>query len=122
MAIFLYKQEKRLEVFGINDPNYNSNAKELIKIFIKKTFLNVKTIIESILKSEREIKAIKNEDGILITNGPSDLFKILYTTFDLIKAHNNRALYEQMLYLFKECIMQYLIGVDYVINVNKNDK
>ena len=80
--------------------------------------MNVKTIIESILKNEREVKALKSPDHIFITNGPLDLFKMLYSLIDVFKKENYRVKYimEQFLYLCKECILQYLMGVDCVVS------
>ena len=53
--------------------------------------MNMETILENILKNEREYKALKSNnesDGdLLITNGPYDLFRILSTTYDLIKKY-----------------------------------
>jgi hypothetical protein len=92
----------------------------LIKIFIKKTFHNIKTILGSILRNEREVKAFKSSDNIYVTNGPSDLFKLIYSTFEIAKGHKIKSLTEQLLNLAKECILQYLIGVDCVISVIKS--
>lgn len=80
--------------------------------------MNVKTIIESILKNEREVKALKSPDHIFITNGPLDLFKMLYSLIDVFKKEYYRVKYimEQFLYLCKECILQYLMGVDCVVS------
>lgn len=77
----------------------------------------MKTIIESILKSEREVKAIKSSEGIFVTNGPTDLFKLIYNTMDLIKGQKQKNILEQILNFTKECILQYLIGVDCIVGV-----
>jgi hypothetical protein len=78
----------------------------------------MKTIIESILRSERDVKAVSNTDNILITNGPYDLFKLIYSIFDIFKKENFKIKYiiEQFINLTKECIKQYLIGIDCVIS------
>lgn len=78
----------------------------------------MKTILESILRSEREVKAVNTTDNILITNGPYDLFKLIYSIFEIFKKENFKIKYiiEQFLNLTKECITQYLIGIDCVIS------
>jgi hypothetical protein len=101
-------------MFGIHDPNFSSNGKELIKIFSKKIFLNIRTLIENILRSEREKKAETSADGLLVTEGPTALFKVLFTTISSIKSKKIRPLLENILYLIKECITMYLIGIDCV--------
>lgn len=78
----------------------------------------MQTIIESILRNEREYKAVKDlEFDILITNGPVDLFRTLSSTYDLIKHSKIKHLHEEVLKMFKECILLYLIGVDTVASV-----
>jgi hypothetical protein len=103
LAFILFNHEDQLNLFGIADSNFSQNARELVKIFIKKTFLNVKTIIESILRDEREKKAYKTTINLLITNGPIDLFKVLNSLFDILKKDNFKIKYtfEQTLYLIK---------------------
>lgn len=78
----------------------------------------MKTIIESILKSEREVKAVSSSDNLLITNGPYDLFKLIYSIFEIFKKENFKIKYiiQQFLSLTKECISQYLIGIDCVVS------
>jgi hypothetical protein len=78
----------------------------------------MKTIIESILKSEREEKAVNTGDNILITNGPYDLFKLIFSIFDIFKKENFKIKFivEQFLSLTKECIIQYILGADCVIS------
>ena len=112
MRIFQFSQ--RLKDVHLIDPNLEKNAREFVKIYMKKIFKNTLDVIENILKSEREVKAIKNSEGQYSTNGPSDLFDILSKTFDLVKEHKNKYIYEQTFNLFHECIIQYLIGVDCV--------
>jgi hypothetical protein len=113
----LFEYESKLGQFGVSDANFSLNGRELIKIFIKKTFHNLRGLIESILRVERENKAETNSDGYLITNGPIDLFKLLGTTYDIIKHKKVKAMVEQYLELCKESVVQYLIGVDCVIDV-----
>lgn len=113
----MFQFEDKLALFGVHDPNFSQNARELIKIFIKKTFNNVKTILKSILKNERDVKAIKSSENFYVTNGPVDLFKLIYSTFDIAKGHKIKNLTEQLLNLSKECILQYLIGIDCVVSV-----
>ena len=100
---------------NVDDENLYKNGKELIKIYFKKTYQNILSVIESILKDEREVKGIKTETGELQTHGPSDLFEILSRTFDLIKENKNKCVYKEVLILFKESIKQYLIGIDAVL-------
>lgn len=83
--------------------------------------MNLQTLIESILKNEREYKALKSEqdDGdLLMTNGPVDLFRTFYKTFDMIKNFKIQDLHTELFKMFKECILLYLIGVDIVISVS----
>ena len=68
------------------------------------------------LRSEREIKDLKSDKGKYYTNSPNDLFDILSKTLDLVKDYKKKDIYDQILKLFNECIIQYLIGVDCVIN------
>jgi hypothetical protein len=119
LANILFKHEEYLSQFGVNDPNFSQNGRELVKIFIKKTFMNLRPMIENILRSEREQKAAKSSDNLFITNGPVDLFKLFYSLLDIYKQDNNKTKYiiEQLLYLFKECILNYLIGLDCVTSM-----
>ena len=116
LGILLSDLDMKIQKLGIVDSNLTKNGNEFIKIYIKKTYQNMLDIINNILKNERENKAIKQENGILITNGPKDLFNFLSQTLDLLKGHKNKHLYEKILYLYFESILQYLIGVDCVIN------
>lgn len=112
----LFLQETKLKKFGVEDANFSTNAREIIKIFTRKTIINMRTIIESILRNEREYKAVKDLDyDILITNGPVDLFRTLSSTYDLIQKSKIKELHEEVLKMFKECILLYLIGIDTVI-------
>jgi len=114
MMIFHFGEE----LFKVNviDGNFYKNGKEFSKIFLKKTYQNVLSIIKNLLKKEREIKAIKDESGIYCTRGPSDLFQLLCQTFDLVKSNKNKCLYELTLDLFNAAINQYLIGEEAVLN------
>ena len=56
-------------------------------------------------------------ENFLVTNGPRDLFKLIFATLDIIKNAKIRVLYERVLILFKECILQYLIANNYLIRV-----
>ncbi len=123
LATLLFEHEAYLSHFGVTDPNFSQNGRELIKIFIKKTFMNLKPIVESILKNEREVKAVKSSDNLLITNGPIDLFKLLYSLIDIFKKEKKKTKYimEQLLCLFKECILDYMIGLDCVTSLTTLD-
>ncbi len=104
-------------IYGIKDPNFSQNAEELIKIFIKKTYLNIRVILENILKTERKEKCdpLSYE---YITIGPSQLFNIITEIFNLIKSRRNKEIFRQMIDLTKECIIEYLIGIDILLKVN----
>lgn len=83
--------------------------------------MNLETLIENILKNEREYKALKSEQDdvdLLLTNGPVDLFRTFYKTFDMIKPYKINELHIEVLKMIKECIILYLIGVDVVICVS----
>lgn len=121
MALVLISRDGFLTEYGVTDPNFLINSNELIKIFTRKSIINLQTIIESILKNERQYKSLKSdseEGSILITNGPQDLFKTFSSTFDLVKKYKCLQLYEEIFRMFKECMFMYLIGVDTVINVS----
>ena len=116
LALRLFTFNDTLRSFHIIDDNFNKNARELVKIFMKKTYKNTLDIIKNILKNEREVKATTNTKGHYITNGPKDVFDVLNRTFALVKDYNNKYIHEQACMLFNECIIQYLIGVDCVIS------
>ncbi len=103
--------------YGVNDPNFSKNAEELVKIFIKKTYLNIRVIIENILQTERKEK-VDHLSYEYITIGPSQLFHVISEIFNIIKTRKIKVIFEQMIELTKECIIQYLIGVDILIKVN----
>ena len=108
----LFNMGDRLHALNVDDPNFYKNGKELTKIYIKKTYNNVLSVIESILKDEREIKALKDENGNYYTKGPNDLFDLLASTFELMKEEQNKYLYESILNLYHSSIQQYLLGVE----------
>ena len=112
MSTFLFKFSDKLKKLKVIEPNMVKNGKELVKIYMKKTYKNITDVIENILKSEREIKSITNENGELVTNGPNDLFDILSKSFNLIQETKIKYIHAKMLNMFYECIIQYLIGVD----------
>jgi hypothetical protein len=115
--LFDYENELN-EKFGIIDPNFSNNGRELIKIFTKKTYHNIKQFIENILHNERQNKGERSSDGLLITSGPANLFKLLYNSFDLVKRRKIKPLIESVLDFCKECIIHYLIGLDVVVDVS----
>lgn len=112
MSVMLFNMGDRLHALNVDDPNFFKNGKELTKIYIKKTYNNVLSVIESILKDEREIKALKDENGNYYTKGPNDLFDLLASTFELMKEEQNKYLYESILNLYHSSIQQYLLGVE----------
>ena len=114
MMLFLFG-EKLFEL-NVNDQNFSKNGKELAKIYLKKTYQNLLSVIENILKKEREVKAIIHEMGYYYTQGPNDLFEILSQTFDLLKSNRNKVVYEMTIGLFNSSINQYLLGVETVLN------
>ena len=119
MSMLLLTFRDELMELNVNDENLYKNGKELIKIYYKKTYQNILSVIENILKNEREVKGIISEDGDLYTQGPTDLFGLLSNTFDLVKENKNKCVYIEILYLYKESIKQYIIGIDTVlINLN----
>ena len=115
MSMMLFIFGEKLNSLNIYDPNFFKNGKELSKIYLKKTYQNVLSVIENILKKEREIKAIKHEMGYYYTRGPNDLFETLSRTFDLLKENKNKCLYELTLNLFYSSINQYLLGIETVL-------
>ena len=115
MSMMLFIFGEKLFSLNVNDPNFFKNGKELSKIYLKKTYQNVLSVIENILKKEREIKAIKHEMGYYYTRGPNDLFETLSRTFDLLKENKNKCLYELTLNLFYSSINQYLLGTEAVL-------
>ena len=114
MMLFLFGE--RLFELNVNDQNFNKNGKELAKIYLKKTYQNVLSVIENILRKEREVKAIVHDMGFYFTQGPNDLFEFLSQTFDLLKNNRNRVIYEMVIELFNSCVNQYLLGVETVLN------
>ena len=119
MSMFLLTFRDSLLELNVEDENLLKNGKELIKIYYKKTYQNILSVIESILNNELDVKGIKTETGELKTQGPGDLFEILSSTFDLIKENKNKTIYRNILLLFKEALKQYLVGIDSVLtNLN----
>jgi len=116
LSCLLKEYDNTLSVYGINDPNFSVNSEELVKIFVKKTYLNLRNIIENILQTERKEK-LDPLNKEYITIGPSQLFNIISNTFDLIKGKKIKVIFEQIIELTKEIIIQYLIGVDLLIKV-----
>ena len=114
MMLFLFGE--RLFELNVNDQNFSKNGKELAKIYLKKTYQNVLSVIENILRKEREVKAIVHDMGYYYTQGPSDLFEILSQTFDLLKENKNKDIYEMTIDLFNSGINQYLLGEETVLN------
>ena len=43
---------------SVNDQNFYQNGRELVKIYLKKTYFNILSVIENILKEGREVKFI----------------------------------------------------------------
>lgn len=116
LSCLLKEYDNSLSIYGVNDPNFSVNSEELVKIFVKKTYLNLRNIIENILQTERKEK-LDPLSIEYITIGPSQLFNIISNTFDIIKGKKIKAIFEQMIELTKEIIIQYLIGVDLLIKV-----
>lgn len=116
LSSILFSYEEKLFSFGVNDRDFGKNGRELVKIFTKKAFKNCSDCISNILKIERDVKSIKSPNGYLITNGPNDLFDTLVGIFDLIKQYKHYYIHIQVLQMFNECFIQYLIGVDCVVS------
>ena len=116
LSMMLFTFGDRLFDLNVNDQNFTKNGKELAKIYLKKTYQNVLSVIENILRKEREVKAIIHDMGYYFTQGPNDLFEILSQTFDLIKENRNKVIYEMAIDLFNSSINQYLLGEETVLN------
>ena len=101
---------------NVDDENILKNGKELTKIYFKKIFQIILKTIENILKSERELKGNKNEEGIYYTCGPKDLFDILSNILDLVKDYKHPVIYKELLKILNVLVFQYLIGVNCVIS------
>lgn len=117
----MHKQEARLFDFGVHDPNFGFNNSELISFYARRSILLIESQIENILKTERECKAVIQSDDnlILITDGPNDLFKILNDTYNTISTYKILELHEEILKLMKVSQIMYLIGVDLAVTVSK---
>ncbi len=105
------------------DPNFSlSNicltvdGRELFKIFSKKNYLEMKKELESIMKLERQMNIVKEQE-ILFTVFPNMIFKHIYTTYDLIKDTQNKQLFEFFITNVKEIILNYILVSDNFINV-----
>ena len=118
ISMILFNFGERLYFLNVDDQNFQKNAKELIKIYTKKTYNNVLAVIENILKDERELKSVVSEKGMYITNGPYDLYELLMSTYNLVKDKKNKYLYQSILNLFYSSINQYLLGVETVLDNN----
>ena len=116
LSMMLFMFYDRLFDLNVNDQNFSKNGKELAKIYLKKTYQNVLSVIENILRKEREVKAIIHDMGYYYTQGPNDLFEFLSQTFDLLKENKNKHIYEMVIDLFNSCINQYLLGEETVLN------
>ena len=116
LATFLFDFEAYLNQFGVTDRNFSVNGREIIKIFVKKSFYERRKTIEIILKNERLIKAIYTKDNILVTKGPLELNKLNINIIELSKGFKSKYIREQILNLVKESIFQYIIGEDIIIS------
>ena len=116
LSMMLFMFYDRLFDLNVNDQNFSKNGKELAKIYLKKTYQNVLSVIENILRKEKEVKAIIHDMGYYYTQGPNDLFEFLSQTFDLLKENKNKHIYEMAIDLFNSCINQYLLGEETVLN------
>ena len=54
--MFLFDLWEGLYFQNVDDPNFYKNGKALTKIYIKKTYKNILSVIENILMEEREKK------------------------------------------------------------------
>ena len=106
---------ENLEKLYIEEQNLIKNGRELAKIYFNKNFQNILTIIENILKNEREKKGKKNEEGLFFTQGPNELFDILNDAFEAIKLYKHQIIYKKLLKIYYISITQYIIGVNCVI-------
>ena len=115
MSYIILKYYDNLKKLNIDDENIAQNGKELTKIYFKRIFQNILNTIEHILKNERESKGMKNEEGIYYTLGPKDLFDILNEVLDLVKEYKQQIIFKELLKIFNVAIIQYAIGVNFVI-------
>ena len=119
MSILLSNIWEKLYLQNVYDPNFYKNGKALINLYIKKTYKNNLSEIETILTEEREKKALKDKDGKYYTKGPNDLFELLTIAFETIKDYKNIYLYKSILNLSFYLIHHYLLGVATVL-INHN--
>ena len=112
MSNILFDFEDLLKKFRVEDQNFEKNANELVKIYIKKIYKQILEFIQNILKSEREIKQVQNSNKHFITNGPNDLFSMLSNIISANKNIKISYIHTYILNMLYEGIIQFLIGTD----------
>ena len=72
LAVLIFDFDEQMNNLRIIDPNLSKNSKELIKIYMKKTFQNLLSVIE--IKKWKINKSFKIRWRKYYTNGLNDLF------------------------------------------------
>lgn len=121
MSVILIHHNKKLDEFGVNDPNFRKNGNEILKILCKKNYWDSMKTIVDILLVEREKKVEKSSNKLFFTVGPQMFFKSIFSILDLIKNNNHEIILEFYLDNIKQIIIQYLVGLDTIIKVNIKD-
>jgi hypothetical protein len=114
----LIEHDKKLDEFGVSDPNFIMNAYEILKVLCKKNYWDFMKTIEDILFVEREKKVEKSSNKLFFTVGPQMFFKSIFSLLELIKKNNHEIILEFYLENIKQIIVQYLVGLDTIIRVN----
>ena len=115
LSYILLKFGDMLQKLNVDDQNVTKNGKELAKIYFNKNFQNLFDVIENILRNERQKKGIKNAQGQLFTQGPTDIFEILNYAFDSIKKLKHPIIYRKLLKIYYIAITEYIVGVHCVV-------
>jgi len=118
-VVLIYNHYEELDKYGVIDINFKKNASEMMIVFTKKFFWDSMNSIKNILKRERKEKVERLSDKQFVTIGPNLIFKGIFETYDLIKNLKIKMILENMLEYTKYILVQYLMGLDTTIRVNK---
>ncbi len=118
MALILINHNKKIDDFGVRDPNLIKNANEIIIILCKKNYWDLMKKIENILKLERQKKVEKSQTKLFSTVGPNMFYKSLFILFEIIKNKKEEIILDHFLNNTKQITIQYLIGLDTIVRVN----
>jgi hypothetical protein len=99
--------------FGIKDDLIFNGYSELCEAYAIKLKIQIRPLVAKIIQQERFNKPEVDENGLLSTNAPYDLFKILSESFDLVVGKEMKKL------ILKALEIYYQITVDYQIALNK---